>query len=790
MRCDTNFVKAWNWTLFWNHFSGTSATIKLTMTNLINKFKRDIGGILWLAFALFLAMALYSFNPGDPSFNSAASGGVLKVYNLCGYFGSFLSDLLYQSLGVTSWLLVLGAFKLSISSFKGKTASVGSIQRAVCACLLVLVFSSLCSLYFPSVKVFKGHISLGGLFGALLSRGLVTAFNAPGVAVILWTTVAVLLVFYTERRLHDLARPLYLSALRAWQKKKTIIAVPKPSVQITPPAVAAKEVLETAEFPIEKNKLSQLFTFKKDAINITQVDQSKISKLKAAFQKTVRQIENWQLPNLELLADPPGGKIGKIDEREITRNARLVEQKLSEFDVLGQVVEVKPGPAVTMYEFRPAASIKINDITKLADDLSLALSAESLRIIAPIPGRDVVGIETSNSSREPIFMKELVECSDFWSEDIKLPIALGKSVTGEPKIVDLRKIPHLLICGTTGSGKSVFTMSLVTSLIMRHSPKTLKLILIDPKQVDLAAFHKLPHLLLPAVKDAKPAINTLKWLIREMEKRYRSMSRFSAKNIEGYNSAIATLKKDDVSEHEEKIRVIEENPQTAMQSYYVKNLPYIVAVIEEFADLMSVDRAGVEPAVVRLAQMARASGIHLVIAMQSPRREVLTGLIKTNFPGRIAFKVASKVDSSIVLDQRGAERLLSVGDMLYLAPGVSQPQRYHGAFLKDEEMAAVTEFWMAQGEPQFEPTAVSSLESAIDGDDFGENRMGPENEENYDEVVSFVASQKEVSASLLQRRFRFGYPKAARLIEIMENEGVVGPSNGSKPRQVLLNKLE
>jgi S-DNA-T family DNA segregation ATPase FtsK/SpoIIIE len=489
------------------------------------------------------------------------------------------------------------------------------------------------------------------------------------------------------------------------------------------------------------------------------------------------------------LAEPPFGT-NKIDEREITRHARLVEQKLAEFDVLGQVVEVKPGPAVTMYEFRPAASIKINDITKLADDLSLALSAESLRIIAPIPGRDVVGIETSNSRREPIFMRELVECSDFWSEDLKLPIALGKSISGESKIVDLRRIPHLLICGTTGSGKSVFTMSLVTSLIMRHSPKTLRLILVDPKQVDLAAFHKIPHLLLPPVKDAKPAINTLKWLIREMEKRYRSMSKFGAKNIEGYNEAIAKLEKSEVAEHEEKIRLLEENPQTALQGYHVKALPYIVAVIEEFADLMSVDRAGVEPAVVRLAQMARASGIHLVIAMQSPRREVLTGLIKTNFPGRISFKVASKVDSSVVLDQRGAERLLSVGDMLYLAPGVPQPQRYHGAFLKDEEMSAVTDFWINQGEPQFEESAVTSMEADGEDTSLDPMRMGPESEENYDEVVSFVASQKEVSASLLQRRFRFGYPKAARLIEIMENEGVVGPANGSKPRQVLLNKLD
>ena len=485
--------------------------------------------------------------------------------------------------------------------------------------------------------------------------------------------------------------------------------------------------------------------------------------------------------------DPPAGT-RKIDEREITRYARVVEQKLAEFDVHGQVVEVKPGPAVTMYEFRPAASTKINDITKLADDLSLALSAESLRIIAPIPGRDVVGIETSNSRRDEIFMRDIVESPDFWSEDIKLPVAIGKAVNGDAKVIDLRKIPHLLVAGTTGSGKSVFIMSLVTSLIMRHSPKTLRLIIVDPKQVDLAAFHKIPHLLLPPVKEAKPAINTLKWLIREMEKRYRSMSRFNSKNIEGYNKAISVLEKSDLAVHEEKIKLLEENPQTAMQSYYVKPLPYIVAVIEEFSDLMSVDRAGVEPTVVRLAQMARASGIHLVIAMQSPRREVLTGLIKTNFPGRISFKVASKVDSSIVLDQRGAERLLSVGDMLYLAPGVSQPQRYHGAFLKDEEINRITEFWIKQGEPQFDAIAVNSVE-ASEEESLMDDRMNPDLEEGYDEVVAYVASQREVSASLLQRRFRFGYPKAARLIEILEHEGVVGPANGSKPRQVLANKL-
>jgi S-DNA-T family DNA segregation ATPase FtsK/SpoIIIE len=777
------------------------------MGKVLDKFKHDIVGVLWLAAALFIGMALASFHPSDPSFNSVSAGAIKNssvVANWCGYFGSFLADALYQVLGVAAWLPILGGVMLAIKSFKG-SATAWKSSTVILGMLLILVVSSFLGLYFPATKIYQGTISLAGIIGLLVSRGLVAIFNKGGVAVILWTSVIVLSVFFTEKRISELA-PWLVSSLQniselfarlfPFKANGNIPALQNAYVAPAPREInivdaAAKSLV--AEESTPRFSIQNFMGFGKDESPKIK-SPPKTEKTKAdvkSFSKASRQIENWQLPSYELLSDPPaGGK--KVDEREITKNARLVEQKLAEFDVLGQVVEVKPGPAVTMYEFRPAASIKINDITKLADDLSLALSAESLRIIAPIPGRDVVGIETSNSKRDSIFMKELVEARDFWSEDIKLPIALGKSVDGEAKIIDLRKIPHLLVAGTTGSGKSVFTMSLVTSLIMRHSPKTLRMILVDPKQVDLAAFHKIPHLLLPPIKEARTAVSTLKWLIREMEKRYRSMSKFNSKNIEGFNAEVSKLKADEISSHEEKIKLLEGNPQTAMQNYYCKPQPYIVTVIEEFADLMSVDRAGVEPAVVRLAQMARASGIHLVIAMQSPRREVLTGLIKTNFPGRICFKVASKVDSSIVLDQRGAERLLSVGDMLYLAPGFSTPQRYHGAFLRDEEMAAVTDFWTNQGEPQYEISALNSVQNSAEEDAPGSENdlMNPDREEDYDQVVAFVASQKEVSASLLQRRFRFGYPKASRLIEILEHEGVIGPANGSKPRSVLANKLD
>ncbi len=755
------------------------------MSRFFEKFKRDVIGVIWAASAIFVALALGSYHPHDPSFNTFSRSSA-KVQNFCGYFGSFLSDMLFYFLGLVAWVLVAVMVREAVRTFKGHNQKPHPMAF-VWSGLIFIVMGSLISLYFPEVRIYGGQIALGGAVGLVVSHGLVGIFNQGGVAVILWAAFVVMIVFYTEKPIKELV-PWVWSFFRITALKFHTM---REAAQYVPVEVISTQPASNLNQPtaIQKFFLKELTKPNPD-ITVDRISKKqKAEKLNKAMQQTAREIENWKLPSIELLLDPPSEN-RKVDEKEISRNARLVEQKLAEFDVTGQVVEVKPGPAVTMYEFKPAASVKINEITKLADDLSLALSAESLRIIAPIPGRDVVGIETSNSSRQSIYMKDLLESPDFWNPEIKLPVALGKSVTGEAKIIDLRKLPHLLVAGTTGSGKSVFVMSLVTSLIMRHSPKTLKLIIVDPKQVDLAAFHKIPHLLLPPVKETRPAINTLKWLVREMEKRYRSMSQFAGKSIEGYNEAVGKLSKDEILKHEEKIKAFEAEPQTALQSYYCKPLPYIVTVIEEFADLMSVDRVGVEPLVVRLAQMARASGIHLVIAMQSPRREVLTGLIKTNFPGRISFKVASKVDSTIILDQRGAERLLSVGDMLYLAPAISQPQRYHGAFLRDEEINAITDFWIQQGAPQFEETAVKSLEAAIDDHGGGDMDRSGDYDEDYDHVVQYVTSQKEVSASLLQRRFRFGYPKAARIIEMLETEGVVGPSNGSKPRQVLANKLD
>ena len=499
---------------------------------------------------------------------------------------------------------------------------------------------------------------------------------------------------------------------------------------------------------------------------------------------------DWEMPSLDLLNEPLSPFEG-MSEEEIRNKSEVLLSKLSQFNVKGKIVGVKSGPAVTLFEFRPNADIKISKVTELADDLCLALSSESVRIIAPIPGRDVVGIETSNSKRDTVFIKDIVSAESFWTEDIKIPIALGRRADGHPMVVDLRKMPHLLVAGSTGSGKSIFIISMISGLLFRHSPKKLKLMLIDPKQVDLAAFNDLPHLLIPPVRDPKKSVNALRWAIREMDKRYRSMSQFKVRDLEGFNTYVQALSEEEKEEHQEINKNFQK--QFPMKGYYFEELPYVVIIVEEFGDLMAVDKPNVENAVVRLAQMARACGIHLVLAMQSPRKDVVTGLIKTNIPGRISFKVASKMDSRVILDESGAERLLSRGDMLFQSPGVLKSVRAHGAYVTEEEVEYITQVWKEQSEPSYDEKAMKAIEaSSWDSASYsegGEDNDSEEFDERYDEILEQISRMKEISASMLQRKFRLGYPRAARLIEIFEQQGVVGPANGSKPRQVMIRPL-
>ena len=693
--------------------------------------------------------------------------------------------------------------------------------------MLILTMASLAELHFPTATFFAGEVRAGGLLGQITANGLKNIFNFVGVAIILWTVFTVLVVFFTEKSLQTLFKyPIHL-VNHTWAKvaefdygawfssafaklKSAFKRSPKP---LTTDEAGRASLNQDGLFVIKERKTtlreepSERVFLPIDSEGEEEPEEGEQlafgGPLKGFFTKSQKQppakkkkpkrrpprVANWDMPELALLSDPPESGL-QLDEREIKIKSNLLVEKLSQFSVRGEVVGIKPGPAVTMFEFKPAADVKISKIVELADDLSLALSSESVRIIAPIPGRNVVGIETSNSARETVYLKDVLEHDPFWSEDIKLPVALGRQADGEPKIVDLRKMPHLLVAGTTGSGKSVFVVSFLTALLFRHSPESLKLILVDPKQVDLAAFNDLPHLIMPPIREAKKAVGALRWAIKEMDKRYRSMSKFGARGIEEFNKKVSDLSKEKIEEHETFNEELE--GVGVLDSYYYTPQPYSCIVVEEFGDLMAVDKSNVEQAVVRLAQMARACGIHLLLAMQSPRKDVVTGLIKTNIPGRISFKVSSKMDSRIILDEAGGERLLARGDMLFLAPGVSKPMRHHGAYLAEEEISAVVDFWKDQGEAEYDPLAMRAIEGSGGGYDFEggvEEDLEEEKDERYDEILAFVASMKEVSASLLQRKFRLGYPRAARMIEIFESEGVVGPANGSKPRQVLVRDL-
>ncbi|MCB0347396.1 MAG: DNA translocase FtsK 4TM domain-containing protein [Bdellovibrionales bacterium] len=775
------------------------------MSQLLKKFKNDIFGVLWLALAVFIALSLFSFHPEDPSFNSIGAD-FQKVHNFCGYFGSFLADILFQSVGICSWLLVVALGHKAFTIFSGKTREKPMAEHVI-SVLFVLSYASLIALYTESSKIYQDQIYWSGVLGNIITQSLIRVFNPAGVAVILWTSTIVFTLLQFQKPLsffYKHPQRLWLSIYHDLRDKFTIWWKARKLMQVVSKKRSAQPASHTvrAQDPIAISENKSLFADNQSSESTVEEesylppiaqDMQPLKKRKVVMKKKVsRNVENWELPNIKMLEDPPDTAV-KVDPAEIKRKTALLEDKLKQFSVNGKVVGVLPGPAVTLFEYKPNVDVKISKITDLADDLSLALSSESVRIIAPIPGRDVVGIETSNTKRETVFLKEIVADEEFWSEEKALPLALGKQANGEPQIVDLRKMPHLMVAGSTGSGKSVFVVSCLTGLLFKHSPKTLRLIVVDPKQVDLAAFHKVPHLLMPPICEARKAVVALKWSVKEMEKRYRSMSRFGARNLEEYNDKIKKLTSEELEEHQQiNDDLIEANKQH--ETYHFQQLPYIVVVIEEFADLMTVDKGNVESLVVRLAQMARASGMHLILAMQSPRKDVVTGLIKTNIPGRISFKVASKMDSRIILDEGGAERLLARGDMLYLAPGVVKPQRHHGPWLSEKEINDIMNFWSAQSEPDYEADALKMMEGSggsmmsLDPSDMSGDDVDPESDDRYQEILTWIATQKGVSASLLQRRFRLGYPRAARMIEVFEAEGVVGPPNGSKPREVLINK--
>ena len=497
--------------------------------------------------------------------------------------------------------------------------------------------------------------------------------------------------------------------------------------------------------------------------------------------------EDYELPPLRLLAEPKaGGKIPGLSADALEQNARILEGVLEDFGVRGEIIEVRPGPVVTLYELEPAPGIKSSRVIGLADDIARSMSAISARV-AVIPGKNAIGIELPNSRRETVYLRELLAAQDFEKSKSKLALALGKTINGESVVADLARMPHLLVAGTTGSGKSVSINTMILSLLYRLNPDQCKMIMIDPKMLELSIYDGIPHLLTPVVTDPKKAVVALKWTVREMEERYKKMSKMGVRNIDGYNTRI----KQAIDKGESFSRTVQTGfdrdtgqPIYEEEELPLEKMPYIVVIVDEMADLMMVAGKDIEGAIQRLAQMARAAGIHLIMATQRPSVDVITGTIKANFPTRISFQVTSKIDSRTILGEMGAEQLLGMGDMLFMAGG-GRIQRVHGPFVSDDEVEEIVGHLKLQGTPQY-LEAVTEEDELADSPYDGGLAGGDDGNDLYDKAVAIVLRDKKASTSYVQRRLSIGYNRAASLIERMEQEGLIGPANHAGKREILV----
>jgi S-DNA-T family DNA segregation ATPase FtsK/SpoIIIE len=733
------------------------------------KLKREIIGILLVALGIFLFVSLVTFDPGDPSLFSYSSSKAREIHNWMGVVGSYMAGLLFQGFGLPSFLIpfVLGIYAFSfIFRWEWKYPLIKLIGWGI----FLLATSSFFGLWLKPLRIYQHDLLVGGFIGELFSKTLVRYFNLPGATILLLLILIVAFVLGTGISFISIVHRLATLISQLVEKISTLKILRRERAERAKKLVKQKKKEEAKEvvppMVIEKPRAS--------------VQKEEIVEQEAfGFMDTKKA---FQLPPLSLL-EAEMEKRQKIDRDSLIMNSRILENKLLDYGVEGRVAEVKPGPVITVYEFEPAPGVKVSKIVNLADDLALALSALSIRIVAPIPGKSVVGIEVPNTNRETVFLKEIIDSDPFRGSKSKLSFGLGKDISGEPYIRDLGRMPHLLVAGSTGSGKSVFINSMICSVLFKATPEEVRFLMIDPKMLELSNYEGIPHLLLPVVTNPKKAAIALKWLVDEMERRYNVLAEKGVRNIEHYHQRIEKELKEKGKIYKRKGNQLEGGEEKAPEE--MEWIPYIVVVIDELADLMMISSREVEESITRLAQMARAVGIHLLLATQRPSVDVLTGIIKANFPARISFQVTSKVDSRTILDTIGAEHLLGAGDMLFLPPGSSKLTRIHGAFVSSGEINRIVEFLKKQGKPSYDSSILLEVKKGKEGAS-GDD----EYDEKYDEAVRFVAETGQASISLVQRRFRIGYNRAARIVEKMEEEGVVGPSDGVKAREVLVKKIE
>ncbi|HPL63528.1 MAG TPA: DNA translocase FtsK 4TM domain-containing protein [Syntrophales bacterium] len=733
---------------------------------------QEIAAVAVMAFAFFLFLCLISYSPEDPSFgNRSLIRG--DVHNFGGIVGAYTSDMFLRFLGMSAAWIPIVLLMLSFKLFMREDFRVGLAGSAGFAGLIVST-SGILSLALINFRIMGTEYPTGGFLGASVIGFLTPFLNTAGTGILLAAIFVISLIVtadlsfaafiintarYTRAAFARIRESFQKRAEKA--KRRRQLDREMKQKETSPPPVIVEEAVVQERKPRKKKEGAAASLFE-------------IPEASADFQ----------LPPLTLLEDLKR-KDTRIKKDSLLMNARILEKKLADFSVEGKVVEVKPGPLITVYELEPAPGVKINRITALADDLAMALKAPSVRI-APVAGKSVVGIEIPNHERDPVHLRNVLDNEDFPGGKYRLPIALGEDTVGTPVIADLVRMPHLLIAGTTGSGKSVSLNAMICSILFKAAPDEVKFLMIDPKRLELSAYEGIPHLLHPVVVNPKDASQVLRWAVLEMERRYRIISEVGAKNIEKFNKLAETApgKGDDARRRVEQEEAGEGDKAPAAVMSAQGKMPYVVIIIDELADLMMAAQRNVEESLTRLAQMARAAGIHLILATQRPSVDVITGIIKANFPTRISFQVSSKVDSRTILDQLGAEHLLGMGDMLFLPPGVSRLQRIHGAFVSDKEIERVVQFIKKQARPAYDE---SILEVRTEQAEAGGSEQ--DYDEKYDDAVELVTDLGQASISLVQRYMKIGYNRAARIIERMEAEGVVGPSDGVKPRKVLAKKL-
>ncbi len=771
-------------------------------------------GVALLGTALLAALGLASFDGAlDPALSRTAVG------NRAGLLGATAAALCLRAFGAGAWVVVgaLGVFGGRLVLGRGVP---GLLSRFWAGFALLLVSTSALPVLFAGVGGESiGGIPRGALGGALadVERLLVGRWgglvaNAALLAIGLLVLTGVPLGFLLEavgaaagacaalvamgarslgRSALDLSHAAQRASLRllrgavrgmrgleVWReqraRRRRVAAARAPEVE---PVASERPAAETAA-PAPPRRPRQG--------DPTIVDHGAE---RAAARKGAQEAFHFdekapsgpfKLPDLGVFQEPPP-RGRSYDRDSLIMNSRILEKKLLDFGVGGQVNTVHPGPVITMYEFEPASGVKLNRIVSLADDLALALRALSVRIIAPLPGKSVVGIEVANPERETVYIRDVLEAESFRSSRSKLSLALGKDIFGNTTQADLAKMPHLLVAGATGTGKSVFLNALLCSILSRATPDDLKLLLVDPKLLELSVYEGIPHLIADVVTNPKRAAAALAGIVHKMEERYQMMAALGVRSIDQYNARVDR----ELAAGHKTFRLRAKPGEEEGAEVEFRRFPYIVVVIDELADLMVVSARDVEEALQRLAQMARAAGIHLVLATQRPSVDVLTGVIKANFPARISFQVSSRTDSRTILDQNGAEHLLGQGDMLFLPPGTSKLQRIHGAYVSEDEVARLAATLREQGRPHFDETLIRMREEAE-----AKEERDEDTDEMYDRAVAIVAETRNASISYIQRRLKVGYNRAARMIEQMEAQGIVGPQDGTKPRDVFVSALE